>query len=167
MKAQYPKAFKILKSAFPESHMGIGDDFIKMILQRLKSIAREFRSEPMTLCHGDIKLDNLMFTDDAENGKDVIALDWGICGWGNPMADICYFLGRSIECTERKRWHEDLMNLYIEELHRVNPDLIEKYVGGSASEAVRMKNTRSETTIINASFASLLAVSLSMLFSLM
>ena len=52
----------------------------------------------MTLCHGDMKLDNLFFKPD----HSVVAVDWGVSGWGNPMADLSYFFGRSVETADRR-----------------------------------------------------------------
>ena len=73
----------------------------------------------MTLCHGDMKLDNLFFKPD----NSVIAVDWGVSGWGNPMADLSYFFGRSVAATDRREWWDEMLELYYAELTRVNPSL--------------------------------------------
>jgi len=125
LKKVFPKAFALMEQAFPESYHAIGEDFFKLLKSRWKSIASHFRSEPMTLCHGDIKLDNLIFQEGTED--DIVAVDWGVCGWGNPMGDVAYFFGRSVDTDDRRIWHDQLMNIYIDELHRVNPALKTQY----------------------------------------
>lgn len=77
-------------------------------------------TQPMTLCHGDMKLDNIFFK---KTDGSVIAVDWGVCGWGNPMADLSYFFGRSVETVDRRKWWDELLDIYYNELISVNPSI--------------------------------------------
>ena len=45
-------------------------------------------NEPATIVHGDYRLENLVFADDAPNIRAV--LDWELSTLGHPMADLAY-----------------------------------------------------------------------------
>jgi hypothetical protein len=62
---------------------------------------------PVTLLHGDHRLDNLFFS-----GDDVATLDWQITGTGRGAYDVAYFLSQSIVSEERKRVEHDLVRAY-------------------------------------------------------
>ena len=49
---------------------------------------------PLTLLHGDYRLDNLFFDPGAEDP--VAAIDWQICGLGRAPYDIAYFMSQSL-----------------------------------------------------------------------
>ena len=61
MKKLFPTSFELMRLGFCESYYALGDEFRETILTRFKSIAKLFRSGPYTLCHGDMKMDNLIF----------------------------------------------------------------------------------------------------------
>jgi aminoglycoside phosphotransferase (APT) family kinase protein len=66
---------------------------------------------PITLLHGDHRLDNLLFSD--VEGPDAVAvLDWQICGRGRGPYDVGYFLSQSLIPEERKGVEEDLVRSY-------------------------------------------------------
>jgi hypothetical protein len=53
------------------------------------------------LCHGDFRLDNLLFAADA-----ITVVDWQTVAWGPLMMDASYFLGGSLTVASR-RAHEE------------------------------------------------------------
>jgi hypothetical protein len=62
---------------------------------------------PVTLLHGDHRLDNMFFADD-----EVAVVDWQICGTGRGVYDVGYFLSQSLAPEERKGSEEDLLRAY-------------------------------------------------------
>jgi hypothetical protein len=68
---------------------------------------------------GDVKLDNLFF---AENDE-IVAVDWGLCGWSHPLSDVAYFFGRSFEPDDIKLWKDELLELYHTSLLSFKPEL--------------------------------------------
>lgn len=70
------------------------------------------RSGPMTVVHGDYRLDNLLF-----DGDRVTVVDWQTATWGPPMVDTSYFLACAFaEPAERAAHEERLVRIYHAEL---------------------------------------------------
>jgi hypothetical protein len=65
---------------------------------------------PMTLLHGDYRLDNLFFDPAAEDP--VVAVDWQICGLGRAPYDIAYFMSQSLTPEDRKAADERVLQEY-------------------------------------------------------
>ena len=65
---------------------------------------------PMTLLHGDYRLDNLFFDPDAANP--VVAIDWQISGLGRAPYDIAYFMSQSLTPEDRKGADEQVLRAY-------------------------------------------------------
>ena len=65
---------------------------------------------PMTLLHGDYRLDNLFFDPGAEDP--VVAIDWQICGLGRAPYDIAYFMSQSLTPEDRKGADELVLRAY-------------------------------------------------------
>jgi hypothetical protein len=75
---------------------------------------------PLTLLHGDHRLDNIFFGDDG-----VAVCDWQITGTARGPYDVGYFLSQSLVPEERKGAEEDLLRTY----HRA---LVDNGVDGTA-----------------------------------
>jgi hypothetical protein len=65
------------------------------------------RSVPLTVQHGDYRLDNLLFGTD-EGGPPVAVVDWQTVTHGPGIADLSYFIGAGLLLEER-RAHEDAL----------------------------------------------------------
>jgi hypothetical protein len=65
---------------------------------------------PVTLLHGDYRLDNLFFDPGAEDP--VVAVDWQICGLGRAPYDIAYFMSQSLTPEDRKAADEQVLRAY-------------------------------------------------------
>ena len=65
---------------------------------------------PVTLLHGDYRLDNLFFADHAD--APVIAVDWQISGLGRAPYDLAYFMSQSLTPTVRKEADEQVLRAY-------------------------------------------------------
>ena len=69
---------------------------------------------PLTLLHGDYRLDNLFFDPGAEDP--VVAIDWQICGLGRSPYDIAYFMSQSLTPEDRKAADEQVLRTYYDSL---------------------------------------------------
>ena len=68
---------------------------------------------PLGLVHGDYRLDNLLFGEDA-----CTVVDWQTVSWGPAMSDISYFIGGGLSVEDRRAHEEQLVRLYHRELLR-------------------------------------------------
>jgi hypothetical protein len=71
---------------------------------------------PVTIVHGDLRVDNLLFKRDAARNK-VTILDWQLATRGRAAFDVAYLLSQSMtvetrrrhEMTIVRRWHDSLI----------------------------------------------------------
>lgn len=72
-----------------------------------------YADAPVTITHGDFRLDNLFFADDGE----VAVIDWQLSMRAPGQADLVYFCANNLT-TEMRRQHEDaLIARYVSGLH--------------------------------------------------
>lgn len=92
----------------------LGAEDIETMRQSASAIGAWYtaRPTPFTICHGDYRLDNLMF--DADDG--VTALDWQTADVGPPGRDLAYFIGTCLEPELRREHQHDLVAGYHAEL---------------------------------------------------
>ena len=93
----------------------IGEEVVaKMdeVQEQLPELCRRMERNPWTLCHGDYRLDNLMFRSD---GRTTV-LDWQGLAWGRPGWEVAYFITTALEPHHRaeeqtmlSRYHETLV----------------------------------------------------------
>ncbi|CAB4881539.1 unannotated protein [freshwater metagenome] len=69
------------------------------------------RHSPLTVTHGDYRLDNLMFAT-AEGGSPIATVDWQSPGHGPAMGDVSYFLGAGPLPADRRVIERDLVAAY-------------------------------------------------------
>ena len=65
---------------------------------------------PRTLIHGDCRLDNVFFADDA--GEPPTFIDWQMVSCGRGVYDIAYFLGTNLEPELRRTHEQELLRRY-------------------------------------------------------
>jgi aminoglycoside phosphotransferase (APT) family kinase protein len=70
------------------------------------------RDGPLTVTHGDYRLDNLMFRTDA-GGYPVAAVDWQTPGHGPALGDVSYFLGAGLLPEARRQVERPLLDEYV------------------------------------------------------
>ena len=70
---------------------------------------------PVTVTHGDYRLDNLLFGTDA-GGPPVTAVDWQTPGHGPPIVDLAYFCGAGLVPEERREAEPELLRRYVDAL---------------------------------------------------
>lgn len=66
---------------------------------------------PLTVTHGDYRLDNLLFATPA-GGPPVTAVDWQTPGHGPPINDVAYFCGAGLLAPDRRSAERDLLDEY-------------------------------------------------------
>jgi hypothetical protein len=72
---------------------------VMAILARPETLAGALERFPATLIHGDLKLGNLGFTQDA-----VVALDWGTqTGWAPPAVELAWYLAINASRIDARR----------------------------------------------------------------
>jgi hypothetical protein len=67
------------------------------------------RPRPFAVCHGDYRLDNLMFPPE---GDGVVAIDWQTLDIAPPARDLAYFIGTSLDVNVGRGAEEELVALY-------------------------------------------------------
>jgi aminoglycoside phosphotransferase (APT) family kinase protein len=66
----------------------------------------------MTVTHGDMRLDNILFYED---GKLAALIDWQTCSLGNPANDVAYLIGTSFaDPADRRQYEEKLVQDYLD-----------------------------------------------------
>ena len=66
---------------------------------------------PLGLVHGDYRLDNILFHNEA-----CTVVDWQTLGWGPVMRDAAYFIGGALPVEERRAHEASLLRAYYDEL---------------------------------------------------
>jgi len=72
------------------------------------------RDQPWTLTHGDVRLDNVFFHDDADGSLSVV--DWQICYRSAAATDLAYFMSQSLAVADRRAHEADIVGSYYEAL---------------------------------------------------
>ena len=117
----------VLPSMYPEWRARYEGRLSRDILDMGADLVARFdayitpRPGPSVLTHGDLRLDNMLFTD--KDGRAVL-LDWQTASCGNPMGDIAYCIQTSLkDKQERAALEEGLVARY----HAALGDCVEGY----------------------------------------
>jgi len=83
----------------------LSSDILDLGQELIDRIARYVAHEPpeLTITHGDMRLDNILFHAD---GRVAALVDWQTCSLGNPANDIAYMIGTSFADPADRRKHE-------------------------------------------------------------
>jgi hypothetical protein len=73
------------------------------------------RRPPVTIRHGDFRLDNILFGAEP-TPEALVFIDWQGTTVGRGMADVAYFLTQSMPAANRRLWERELLGLYGREL---------------------------------------------------
>ena len=92
-------------------------DAIELVERFAPRVAQwvEGRTLPLTVTHGDYRLDNLMFGT-AAGGSPVATVDWQTPGHGQATADVSYFMGAGPLTDDRRAVERDLVAEYLDAL---------------------------------------------------
>ncbi len=80
-------------------------------------LLREMASGPVTLAHGDYRLDNLFFDPHAPRRDYVTAIDWQFVCRCRGMLDVGYFIGLDLDPALRRAHERELIEGYLAALH--------------------------------------------------
>ncbi|MEN9504837.1 MAG: hypothetical protein RI958_763 [Actinomycetota bacterium] len=82
---------------------------------------------PLTVTHGDYRLDNLMFATEL-GGSPIAVVDWQTPGHGTALSDVSYFLGAGLLSDERRRVERTLVDEYAEALAAYQVEVDEEWL---------------------------------------
>lgn len=112
----WPKLLEQIGDELPDGSVGIGEQ----IGASWEATQVAFDNHnPVTICHGDLRVDNLMF-DDSTDGQDRVGLlDWQISARLGGMWDIAYLLTQSMTVSDRRSSDRDLISLWYDSVSSV------------------------------------------------
>lgn len=123
---------QLLPAVYPEwraRYEGrISDDILDMgaaLVARFDAYMAR-RDGPLVLAHGDMRLDNMLFTD--TDGR-AILLDWQTVSAGNPMGDIAYAISTSLAAPDIRAAEEEAL---VGRYHASLGDCVGAYDGDAA-----------------------------------
>ena len=94
------------------------DEFVEVVRRlepHVAEIKRELSRPPVTLLHGDFRLDNLLFGRH-DSDPSLAVVDWQACRRGRGVGDIAYFMAMSVDGSKRAEIEMDLLHAYHEVL---------------------------------------------------
>lgn len=91
----------------------IGDDMADRVAVAAEALSRP----PLTLVHGDVRLDNVFF-----DGGAVRMCDWQLTGRSRGARDVAYFVTQSLSGTVRAAQEDQLVHDYLTHLRRLGVD---------------------------------------------
>ena len=94
-----------------EDRLGVDDPATLRDAARVLVDWQLSRPDPLSLIHGDYRLDNLMFP---AHGDDVVAVDWQTASIALPARDLAYFLGTALPPDQRRRVEETMVSIYFD-----------------------------------------------------
>ncbi|MDO9222594.1 MAG: phosphotransferase [Caulobacter sp.] len=108
-------------AAFKDRYVGQLEPEFMAVVDRLPSAMAGYhtdRSFPLTVQHGDYRLDNVMF--DIQGGtRRMGTLDWQTVTLGAGLTDVSYFLSAGLPVELRRQNERDLVGRYHDELLRL------------------------------------------------
>jgi hypothetical protein len=102
-----------LVPSFCERYDGRIDADVVALGERLVGNLEHYYADtgPASVIHGDYRLDNLLFGT-PEGGPPVAVVDWQTHLWGDPIADVSYFIGAGLQPDDRRAHERDLVESY-------------------------------------------------------
>ena len=71
------------------------------------------QDDPVTLIHGDFRLDNLFFADDGS----VAVVDWQLAMRAPGQTDLVYFCANNLTVADRRELEDELIERYVDGVH--------------------------------------------------
>ena len=90
-------------------------DLGKRVGERVIKLQQSFADEPVTINHGDFRMDNLFFHDFTDGAKLAVA-DWQISTRGRGIFDVSYLLCGGMQPELRAQHERDLLRIYTDVL---------------------------------------------------
>ena len=111
----YAQALEPFLQKFGEHLTPMQREMALKFLPRMNPMQDAFASEPLTLCHGDLRLDNIFFGS-ADGKSPCTLIDWQIAIKARGPYDIGYFMTQSVEPEVRAANEETLVREYARQL---------------------------------------------------
>jgi hypothetical protein len=105
----WPLFVERIGDAIPAEALELGER-VQHAMEEL--LLRGLNEAPMTICHGDFRVDNLLFDDSTDGHDHVAMLDWQITLRGPGVGDVCYFLSQSMQPDARRAAEHDLVRTW-------------------------------------------------------
>ena len=102
----WPSFLERLGDRLPREALEVGE----RLGSRSMALLEELALSPRTLCHGDVRLDNIFFGPGDESPP--VLLDWQIAGRGVGTYDLAYFLSQSFDPEVRRASERDILARY-------------------------------------------------------
>lgn len=101
----------VFRSRYREMLGDLGGDF-EWMWRNSETVSAHRLSEPATLFHGDVHVENLLFSRDGKSGPNLI--DWQLAARGLAANDVSFFLIKSLTVEKRRANEERLLRSYFE-----------------------------------------------------
>jgi hypothetical protein len=95
----------------------------EIAMDRFDEVIMSFDDPPLTLVHGDLRLDNVLFRDSSTESRAgsraepmPVVLDWQLAAHGRGPYDLAFFAAGSIRSERRRAIEGDLLERYHREL---------------------------------------------------
>ena len=83
---------------------------IERTWEKLPWLGEQLSRGPMTLVHGDYRLDNMFFP--ATEGDPVLVIDWQLMSRGRGPYDVAYMMSQSLDVEQRREHEQALVKRY-------------------------------------------------------
>ena len=83
----------------------------KLAAPHMAGIIRRLAELPITVKHGDVRLDNMFFDSSGKESR-VVAIDWQLVGLSRGMYDLAYFVALSMTPEIRQQHLDKILNAY-------------------------------------------------------
>ncbi len=107
----YAQALEPFLTNFGDHLSGAEREMALKYMHRMNPIQDAFASAPNTLCHGDLRLDNV-FWGSVDGTAPVTLVDWQIAVKARGPYDVAYFLSQSVDPAIRAANEESLVKDY-------------------------------------------------------
>ncbi len=91
-------------------------DLATSAAKSLNELQRRATQDPLTMCHYDLRLDNLLFNDADD---DVCVIDFQLMGTQRGPYDLAYFIGWSLTPQQRREQTAAILDAYVAELEKL------------------------------------------------
>ena len=88
-------------------------EMARRVAPRVIDVKERLSRPPLTLLHGDLRLDNMFFGRESSESAGFKLIDWQAVRMGRGAYDIAYFLSTSVPVEMRKRHQEDIVREYV------------------------------------------------------
>ena len=98
-----PRSLSLLSASWPEEVRDLAEEYGLRLVDHLGQLVEE----PLTLVHGDYRLDNMFF-----DGDGLTVVDWQNSAVANGLYDVAYFLAGSVAPEVRRAVERDALLEY-------------------------------------------------------